>query len=401
MNKSLVIIILIFASVYSVLAQNDTLEQGASTTETPAQPSANKTSEETPASIPPAENKQEPSPREEESPATETVKEKTERENFKKGLSIIFSHENLGQSDEIGQILATHYMVRVRIAAALALGRMSKGEKYLHKAIDSDGELVVQSAYEALGMIGARSSVPWFIRGVKNSDIRIRAASLRGLGKARDYAGYDLAHEHLRNSDHIHISAAAIEALGHFSKLKDLQLIQGFLSSPSLPLQKAAIQSLSVHNPPQAAWILSDEYPTTSHKIAVLDGIAGKNTFLAGMLLLKALYSEQDTGLRDYTRQLLLKNKFYGKFALLPKETIVYDKAGGKSGTLLKLQPGSFVKISRQSDMRYALDINGNITEEYFYKVQIPATDSNQPVNGWVFGTGLEFININAPAAAK
>ena len=367
MHKSLLIIILFFSFSYSVMAQNNT--------------SANTSKEE--------------------NTATETDKEKAERENFKKGLTTIFSHETLGETDAIGKILATHYMVRVRMAASLALGRMGKGEKYLHKAIDNDGELVVQTAYEALGMIGARSSAPWFIRGVQGSDIRIRAASLRGLGKARDHAGYDLAHENLRKNDSEHITAAAVEALGYYSKIKDLVLIQEYLSGKSVPLQKSAIQSLAVHSTPQAAWILSDEYRTTNHKPAVLDAIAGKKTFLSEILLLRALYSEQDTGMREYLQHILLENKISGKFAFLQKETAVYGKAGGKSEKILSLPPDTIVKISRQSDLRYAVNANGQITEEYFYQVKIPATDSDNPVGGWIFGTGLEFININPPAAAK
>jgi hypothetical protein len=69
---------------------------------------------------------------------------------------------------------------------------MGKGIKSLHKAIDTDGYEVRQSAYRAIERIGSRMSLKYFVSGTKSTDADIRLSSYKGIGKTKSSIGRDL-----------------------------------------------------------------------------------------------------------------------------------------------------------------------------------------------------------------
>lgn len=86
--------------------------------------------------------------------------------NFtKEGLKAIEQSEaknNKNSVKQIARILLTNPIPEVRSEAARALGRMGRGAKALHRAIDTDAYEVRQHAYKALEKIGSRSSLEIF-----------------------------------------------------------------------------------------------------------------------------------------------------------------------------------------------------------------------------------------------
>ena len=132
----------------------------------------------------------------------------------KEGLKAIEQSEaknNKNSVKQIARILLTNPIPEVRSEAARALGRLGRGAKALHRAIDTDAYEVRQHAYKALEKIGSRSSLKYFIKGTKSSDVDIKIASFKGLGKTKSSLGRDIIIRQGLNSRDPNVVAAALD----------------------------------------------------------------------------------------------------------------------------------------------------------------------------------------------
>lgn len=335
---------------------------------------------------------------------TNSFNEKQYNQNFKDGLREVFNSENSKKIHTLGKIVLNHPIPRVRIAAIYALGRLQTGQKWMMLAIDQDGEIVRQAAYEALGQIGPKSAIRYFIRGIKSDDIKIQSSSYIGIGRTQDPAGRQLIIEEGIKSPKTEIVAASIKGLGFYNKIQDLDLISSFLSSPIKELYNSSLDALSSHKTVQSLHILEQEfYDKPQNYNLIIPAIAAKKNIQSTMVMLKIILKNNSPEIKSMVTTILSEQKRFGKFAYISSPHAELRKFPNVRSKLIKsleeFNVGIFKKSSR---LRYIVKKDNEYKEDFYYYIEFPYfSKEDKMFHGWVFGSDIITLTIAKPVITK
>ncbi|MDX1958447.1 MAG: hypothetical protein SFU98_07735 [Leptospiraceae bacterium] len=319
----------------------------------------------------------------------------------REGLTNIKLAEEKGNSKAISRILLSNPIPEVRVEAARSLGRIGKGVKSLHKAIDSDGYEVRQQAYRSIEKIGSRLSMKYFMNGTKSTDLDIRISSYRGLGKTKSSYGRDMIFKSGLESKEPGVVSAALYALGFYSKREDIEIFTKYLNSNQPEHQTGAISGLGNSKQPLSLDILVSalsEYPKFEPEIVI--ALTQKKNLPATLVLIRYMHSSKNENLQALIQKELYERKAYGKYAIIKSSTATmkrYSKANSeKVAVLFK---GEVARIRKITDKLYRAKMNGQIVEDKYYLLQAVSKDPlRKPlVEGWVFGPKINIINLANP----
>lgn len=328
----------------------------------------------------------------------------------KEGLSSVklAEEKNNGYSvKQLSRILLSHPIPEVRTEAARALGRMGKGIKSLHKAIDTDGYEVRQSAYRAIERIGSRMSLKYFVSGTKSTDADIRLSSYKGIGKTKSSIGRDLILRSGIESGEPAIAAAALAGLGYYSRKEDLDIFRRYLSSEVQDHRLGAISGLGNSKHPNSLDILLTalkEFPNLEPEI--IFAIMQKKTLASTLALIKIYHGTRNENHQALIQKELNSRKAFGKYAIVKTSTATmkrYSKANSEKVAVLFSSDAA--RIRKVTDKLFRAKMNGQIIEDKYYLVQAYAVSKDFQkrtlVEGWVFGPKLQIINLNSPTNHK
>ncbi|MBK8397528.1 MAG: HEAT repeat domain-containing protein [Leptospiraceae bacterium] len=348
----------------------------------------------------PANNSQYIAPSYEE---MDSEKQKVLTKEGLKAIEIQESKNNKSSVKQIARILLTNPIPEVRSEAARALGRMGRGTKALHRAIDTDAYEVRQHAYKALEKIGSRTSLKYFIKGTKSSDVDIKIASFKGLGKTRSSLGRDMIIRVGLNSRDPNVVAAALDGLGNFSRKDDLETLRRFLKSDVQEHQSGAVRGLGNSKIPESLDILSSaisENPGLEPE--VIFAISKKKTLNATLLLMKMMQTNKNENYQAIIQRELNLRKAYGKYAIVKTNSATIRKLPrASSEKVLVLANTDVAKIRKVTEKRFKVKMNNTVIEDRYYLLQAIANKEGSKksiVEGWVFGAKINVVNIANPA---
>lgn len=339
-------------------------------------------------------------------PSYEDMDAEKQKYLTKEGLKSIEIHEaknNKNSVKQIARILLTNPIPEVRSEAARSLGRMGRGTKALHRAIDTDAYEVRQHAYKALEKIGSRTSLKYFIKGTKSSDVDIKIASFKGLGKTKSSLGRDMIIRVGLNSRDPNVVAAALDGLGNFSRRDDLDTLKRFLKSDVQEHQSGAIRGLGNSKIPESLEILNtaiNENPGLEPEI--IFAISKKKTLNATLLLLKMMQTNKNENYQAIIQRELNLRKAYGKYAVVKTNSATIRKLPkASSEKILVLSNLDVAKIRKVTEKRFKVKMNNAVVEDRYYLLQAIASKEGSKksiVEGWVFGAKINVVNLANPA---
>ena len=339
-------------------------------------------------------------------PSYEDMDPEKQKALTKEGLRSIEQSEaknNKSTVKQIARILLTNPIPEVRSEAARALGRLGRGTKALHRAIDTDGYEVRQHAYKALEKIGSRTSLKYFTKGTKSSDVDIKIASFKGLGKTKSSLGRDMIIRVGLNSKDPNVVAAALDGLGNFSRKDDLEILRKFLKSDVQEHQSGAVRGLGNSKIPESLDILNtaiSENPGLEPE--VIFAISKKKTLNATLLLMKMMQTNKNENYQAIIQRELNLRKAYGKYAVVKTNLATIRKLPrASSEKVLVLANTDVAKIRKVTEKRFKVKMNNSIVEDRYYLLQAITNKEGSKksiVEGWVFGAKINIVNIANPA---
>lgn len=326
----------------------------------------------------------------------------------KEGLKLIETNEpknNKAAVKQISRLLLTNPIPEVRAEAARALGRMGKGFKALHRAIETDGYEVKQHAYKALEKIGSRSSLKYFIKGARSSDIDIKIASFKGLGKTRSSQGRDMIIKYGLTSKDPSVVGAALDGLGHFSRKDDLEIFKKYLKSEVPEHQSGAVRGLGNSRLPETLDTLSDAInENPGQEAEIIFAISKKRTLAATLLLLKMMQTNKNESYQAIIQRELNLRRAFGKYAVIRSNSATLKKLPKpNSEKVMVMANGDVAKIKKITEKRFKVKMNNNIVEDRYYLLQAVNNSKEDSKRGtiteaWVFGAKINIVNIVNPA---
>jgi hypothetical protein len=322
----------------------------------------------------------------------------------KEGLAAIKLYEEKSNNSSVKQlsrILLSNPIPEVRTEAARSLGRLGKGIKALHKAIDSDDYAVRQQAYKSIERIGSRLSMKYFINGTKSSDIDVKISSFRGLGKTRSSYGRDIILRYGVESKEPGVVSAALSGLGYYSRKEDLEIFKRYINAEIPEHQTGAISGLGNSKLSQSLDLLVialAEYPKLEPEIIV--AITQKRSLASTLVLIKILHSSKNENIQLLIQKELYERRAYGKYAIVKTPTATmkkYSKANSEKIAVLSF--GDIARIRKTTEKLYRAKMNNQIVEDRYYLLQAVSKDSSRKplVEGWVFGPKINIINLANP----
>lgn len=321
-------------------------------------------------------------------------------------LRVLEERNNASSVRQIGRHLLTNPIPEVRAEAARILGKMGKGMKYLHRAIDTDGYEVRQEAYKSIERIGSRASLRYFIKGTQSTDSEIRMASFKGLGKTRSSIGRDMI---LRNgipSPEPGIVSASLIGLGYYSRREDIVVFKKFLGSEVTDHQAGAIQGLGVSKiSGTIELLLMALEKNPSMEPEVIHAISQKKTLAGTLTLIKLLHSSKNENYQGIIQKELYSRKAYGSYALVKTNTATmrrYSRANANKVGLL--HKGDVARIRKVTSKLFKAKMNNDVIEDRYYLLQGVNDKENskrQIIEGWVFGPKLTVITLSNPAKSS
>lgn len=326
------------------------------------------------------------------------------------GLKTIEALEEKGNAAAVRQIsryLLSHPIPEVRARAARSLGKLGRGVRSLHKAIDTDGYQVRQEAYQALEKIGQRQSLKYFINGTKSTDNDIRIASFKGLGKTRSSIGRDILIKQGLTSPNHSIVAASLVGLGYFSRKDDVELFKKYLNSEVTEIQSGAVLALGVSKVSSTTNILLGYYETNPNmEPDIIHALSQKKNLAGTLALIKIMNLSKNENYQGMIQKELYLRRAYGNYAIIKTNTATirkFHKANAEKVAILK--KGDVAKIRKVTEKLYKAKMNREIVEDRYYLIQSinPSETSlkSQIIQGWVFGPKIEVINLIPPSKEK
>jgi len=325
---------------------------------------------------------------------------------IEQGIATLRSLEEKNTPSSIKQIsryLLNYPIPEVRAEAANILGKLGKGTKALHKAIDTDGYEVRQEAYKAIERIGARASLKYFIKGTQSTDPEIRIASYKGLGKTRSSIGRDIILKTGISSQEPNIVSASLIGLGYYSRKEDIEIFKKFLQSEVTEHKAGAIQGLGVSKLPGTISLLLFTLESNPNmEPEVIHAISQKKTLAGTLTLIKLLQATKNENYQAIIQKELYLRKAFGNYAIVKTNTASirkYSRASANKVGILK--KGEVARIKKVTEKLFKAKMNGEILEDRYYLVQ--AVNENeiskkQIIEGWVFGPKINIINLTNPA---
>ncbi|MCX7999006.1 MAG: hypothetical protein N3A69_08670 [Leptospiraceae bacterium] len=321
------------------------------------------------------------------------------------GLKTIEALEEKGNSSavrQISRILLSHSLPEVRARAAQSLGKLGKGVRSLHKAIDTDGYQVRQEAYKSLEKLGQRQSLKYFLKGIKSTDPEIRISCFRGLGKTKSSIARNiLLKEGISSPDHT-ILAASLIGLGYFSRKEDIELFKKYLDSEVTDVKSAAVIALGISKIPVTTHLLLKYYETNpSMEPDVIHALSQKKNLAGTLALIKIMNNSKNENYQGMIQKELYLRRAFGNYAIVKTNTATlrkFHKASSEKVAIL--QKGDVAKIRKATEKLYKATMNKEILEDRYYLLQVVNMDSQtrkQIIQGWVFGPKIEVINLTPP----
>ncbi|GBF51284.1 hypothetical protein LPTSP4_28160 [Leptospira ryugenii] len=337
----------------------------------------------------------------------EEKRENEYTEKIRSGLVEVFKWEYYKNGRNLEKILLTHPIPRVRSAAALALGRLKTGRLSLQKAIDKDGYQVRPSAYKALSEIGDKRSISYFFEGTRAEDIEVIAASFEGLGKTKDPSGRELLLTNGISSEYVVVVASSLRGLGYHQLNSDIPVFERFLkSAEENELRETAIDALAIHGSREALRVLETEFkeqPNFSERI--LESIGKNKSLSATFALIRLNESTEDPKLTGYIGELLLKRKAFGKYAFITiSDDYLRLEPNERSKAISYVKEKDIAVVLKESPKEYSIRINEEIVTDKYYQLKMESSTPGtrgQYVNGWIFGSKLELIEVKSLGANK
>jgi phosphoribosylformylglycinamidine (FGAM) synthase PurS component len=331
------------------------------------------------------------------------------KQMIKEGILSIQTHEERNNNNsvkQISRILLTNPFPEVRTEAARSLGRIGKGVKSLHKAIDSDGYEVRQEAYKSIERIGSRSSMKYFAAGVKSSDFEIKSASYKGLGKTRSSIGRDIILKQGIHEPEPAIVSAALTGLGYFSRKEDLSIFYKFLTSEVTEHKIGAIQGLGYSKLTDTIdYLLKALEINPSLEPEIIHAISQKKTLPATLTLIKLMHSSKNENYQAMIQKELYKRRAFGRYAIVKTNTASLRKSSkANSGKIAVLANGEVALIRKVTEKLFKAKMNKEVIEDRYYLLQAYyGKDSIKKgiIEGWVFGPKIDIISINDPGRSK
>ncbi len=303
----------------------------------------------------------------------------------------------------IARLLLTNPIPEVRAEAARALGRMGKGAKALHRAIDTDGYEVRQHAYKALEKIGSRTSLKYFLKGIKSSDKDIKIASYKGLGKTKSSSGREMILKIGLNSKDPSIVASALDGLGNFSRKDDLEILKQYLKSDIVEHQSGAIRGLGNSKISESLELLNQAMTNNPGlEPEIIFAISKKKSLNATLLLMKMLQTNKNENYQAIIQREINLRRAFGKYAIVKTNTAIMrrsPKASSEKVTVLNINDVS--KVKKITDKRFKVKMNGQVVEDRYYLIQALSDKEGSRkgiIEGWVFGAKVNTLNILNPA---
>jgi len=337
-----------------------------------------------------------------------TPETKTEKARIEEAKSLILRYESRGNrsgENAIIKLLQTHPIPEVRQEAANSLGRLRTGLKTLHRAIETDGYLVRQAAYNSIAGIGSQKSFKYFLKGTKSKYPEIRAASYKGLGKLRSAMGREIIISEGLKSDDVKVLGAALEGLGYYNVAEDRTTFKKYLESTQVELVMQALIGLSHHRSKESLDLIYktlEQKPNLAPFIRYIAfSIATNNqTFGATLVLVKLYLMTKDEDTKKYIEKVLAYRKnATGRYAIIKSNQATLKRSPHARGDrIITLTKGEIVKIKKVATKLYKARIGGKILEDYYYLVQLAYDDGIVKKNyleGWVYGAKIEVINIS------
>lgn len=324
------------------------------------------------------------------------------------GLTALRLLEEKNVSSSIKQIsryLLTFPIPEVRAEAARVLGKLGKGTKFLHKAIDTDGYEVRQEAYKAIERIGSRISLKYFIKGTQSTDSEIRIASFKGLGKTRSSIGRDILLKSGVPSAEPGIVSASLTGLGYYSRREDIEVFRRFLKSEVTEHQAGAIQGLGVSKISGTIELLMLALETNpSMEPEIIHAVSQKKNLAGTLTLIKLLHASNNENYQGIIQKELYARKAFGNYAIVKTNTATmrrYSRANANKVAVLK--KGDVARIRKVTEKLFKAKMNNDVVEDRYYLLQgvnDKETAKKQVIEGWVFGPKINIINLTNPSKA-
>lgn len=337
-----------------------------------------------------------------------TPETKTEKARIEEAKSLILRYESRGNrsgENAILKLLQTHPIPEVRQEAANSLGRLRTGLKTLHRAIETDGYLVRQAAYNSIANIGSQKSFKYFLKGTKSKYPEIRAASYKGLGKLRSAMGREIIISEGLKSEDVKVLGAALEGLGYYNVAEDRTTFKKYIESTQVELVMQALIGLSHHRSKESLDLIYktlEQKPNLAPFIRYIAfSIATNNqTFGATLVLVKLYLMTKDEDTKKYIEKVLAYRKnATGRYAIIKSNQATLKRSPHARGDrIITLSKGEIVKIKKVATKLYKARINGKILEDYYYLVQLAYDDGivkKSYLEGWVYGAKIDVINIS------
>lgn len=339
-------------------------------------------------------------------PSLDDISPEKQKSMTKDGLRQIEVNETKNTKvalKNIARLLLTNPIPEVRAEAARALGRMGKGAKALHRAIDTDGYEVRQHAYKSIEKIGSRTSLKYFLKGIKSSDKDIKIASYKGLGKTKSSSGREMILKLGLNSKDPSVVAAALDGLGNFSRKDDLEILKQYLKSDVVEHQSGAIRGLGNSKISESLELLNQAMTSNPGlEPEIIFAISKKKSLNATLLLMKMLQTNKNENYQAIIQREINLRKAFGKYAVVKTNTAIMRKSPRASSEKVSvLNINDVSKIKKITDKRFKVKMNGQVIEDRYYLIQALSDKENSKkgiIEGWVFGAKINTISILNPA---
>lgn len=336
---------------------------------------------------------------EEEVLSEEEKKDREYTEQIRKGLVQVFQWEYFRNVGKLESLLANHPIPRVRSAAALALGRLKAGRLSLQKAIDRDGYQVRPSAYKGLADIGHKSSLSYFLEGVKSEDPEVVAVSYEGLGRTKDPLGREWILTKGLSSEYVIIVGGALRGLAYNKVSADVEVFDKFLKSTDNDIKQAAVEALAIHGTRESLKILERVVNAEPNLASFAIDELGKNPSLTATFSLVRLgESIEDEKLSKRISEALLQRKAFGRYAIiLAEDDYLRKEPNERSAPISYLKSKDIGLVLGETKKEFAVRIGDKIVTDKYIQIKVESTipgSASPYVSGWLFYPKLDIIEV-------
>lgn len=329
-------------------------------------------------------------------------------EEARNRFSNIARKNNQASENQIVKQLRNNPMPEIRAEAAKALGVMRRGLKPLHRAIETDGYLVRQAAYNSIAEIASKKSIEYFIRGTRSKYPEIKAASYKGLGRTRAAVGRELILTEGLKSQDVIVVQSAIEGLGYYNNPEDKAIFKKYIEAAE-PIEyvMSSLIALTNHKGKDSLDLIYqtiEKNPKLGFFVRPMCYSIARNnpSFAATLVLVKLHQVTTDKDNKEYIEKLLTFRRAAGRYAMIKSTQATLRRYPNARGDrIISLKKGEIVKIKKIAPTRYKARIAGKVVEDFYYLVQLAFDDGivkKDYLEGWVFGAKIDLVTFSKVA---